>query len=73
MLSGKTIAITRSQDDATEFISLAQDNDATPIALPTIELVSKGEKIVDEFLESVEQPINTQFAFSKSLILRLNE
>ena len=55
MLSGKTIAITRSQDDATEFISLAQDNDATPIALPTIELVSKGEKIVDEFLESVSK------------------
>ena len=52
MLSGKTIAITRSKDDASEFISLAKENDATPIALPTIELVSKGEKIVDEFLNT---------------------
>ena len=71
MLSGKTIAITRSQDDATEFISLAQDNDATPIALPTIELVSKGEKIVDEFLESVEKynPDYSVFMSSKAVKL----
>ena len=47
MLSGKNIAITRSKDDASEFISLAKENDTTPITLPTIELVSKGEKIVD--------------------------
>ena len=71
MLSGKTIAITRSQDDATEFISLAQDNDATPIALPTIELVSKGEKIVDEFLESVSKynPDYSVFMSSKAVKL----
>ena len=28
MLSGKNIAITRSKDDASEFISLAKENDA---------------------------------------------
>ena len=55
MLNGKTIAITRSKDDASEFISLAQQNNATPIPLPTIELVSKGAKIVDEFLESISK------------------
>ena len=55
MLEGKTIAITRSRDDATEFIELAQKNKAYPIPLPTIELVSKGEKIVDEFLESTKK------------------
>jgi hypothetical protein len=49
MLSGKTIAITRSEDDASEFISLAKENDATPIPLPTIELVSKGEKLLMNF------------------------
>ncbi len=48
MLDGKTIAITRSSDDAAEFIALAEQNNATPIPLPTIELVSKGEKIVDK-------------------------
>ena len=43
MLDGKIIAITRSKDDASEFISLAEESKATPIPLPTIELVSKGE------------------------------
>jgi len=71
MLNGKTIAITRSQDDASEFISLAKENDATPIALPTIELVSKGEKIVDEFLESVSKynPDYSVFMSSKAVKL----
>ena len=45
MLDGKTIAITRSPDDSSEFIDLATQNNAQPIPLPTIELVSKGEKI----------------------------
>ena len=71
MLDGKTIAITRSQDDASEFISLAKENGAIPIALPTIELVSKGEKIVDEFLESVEKynPDYSVFMSSKAVKL----
>ena len=71
MLDGKTIAITRSKDDATEFIALAQQNNANPIPLPTIELVSKGEKIVDEFLESIKQynPDYSVFMSSKAVKL----
>ena len=71
MLDGKTIAITRSKDDASEFISLSKQNNATPIPLPTIELVSKGEKIVDEFLESVEKynPDYSVFMSSKAVKL----
>ncbi|MBT5200447.1 MAG: uroporphyrinogen-III synthase [Thaumarchaeota archaeon] len=71
MLDGKTIAITRSKDDASEFITLAEQNKATPIALPTIELVGKGEKIVDEFLNSVKQnnPDYTLFLSSKAVKL----
>ena len=42
-----TIAITRSKDDSEEFIELITKHNAIPITLPTIELVSKGEKIVD--------------------------
>jgi len=69
MLDGKTIAITRSKDDAAEFISLAEQNNATPMALPTIELVSKGEKIVDEFLDLVEtsNPDYSVFLSSKAV------
>jgi uroporphyrinogen-III synthase len=71
MLDGKTIAITRSKDDASEFISLSKQNNATPIPLPTIELVSKGEKIVDEFLESIEKynPDYSVFMSSKAVKL----
>lgn len=69
MLDGKTIAITRSKDDASEFISLAEENKITPIPLPTIELVSKGEKIVDEFLSLVEteHPDYSVFLSSKAV------
>jgi uroporphyrinogen-III synthase len=71
MLGGKTIAITRSRDDATEFIELAQKNNARPLPLPTIELVSKGEKIVDEFLESIKKydPDYSVFMSSKAVKL----
>ena len=71
MLDGKTIAITRSRDDATEFITLAEQNNATPMPLPTIELVSKGEKIVDEFLDSVKtyNPDYSVFMSSKAVKL----
>ena len=69
MLDGKTIAITRSKDDASEFIALAEQNNADAIPLPTIELVSKGEKIVDEFLNLVESecPDYSVFLSSKAV------
>ncbi|MCV0431296.1 uroporphyrinogen-III synthase [Nitrosopumilus sp.] len=71
MLEGKTIAITRSKDDSSEFVSLAEENKVIPISLPTIELVSKGEKIVDEFLESVAKynPDYSVFMSSKAVKL----
>ncbi|MBT8242253.1 MAG: uroporphyrinogen-III synthase, partial [Nitrosopumilus sp.] len=71
MLDGKTIAITRSKDDAVGFTRLVKQNGGTAIPLPTIELVSKGEKIVDEFLESVEQynPDYSVFMSSKAVKL----
>ncbi|MGH1568478.1 MAG: uroporphyrinogen-III synthase [Nitrosopumilus sp.] len=69
MLDGKTIAITRSKDDASEFITLAEQNNANPIPLPTIELVSKGEKIVEEFLNLTESenPDYSVFLSSKAV------
>lgn len=71
MFDGKTIAITRSKDDAAEFIALARENNVIPIPLPTIELVSKGEKIVDEFLKSLKEydPDYSVFMSSKAVKL----
>ncbi len=71
MLEGKIIAITRSREDSSEFIDLATKNNAKPLPLPTIELVSKGEKIVDDFLDSVKQydPDYSVFMSSKAVKL----
>lgn len=71
MLKGKIIAITRSKDDSSEFVDLVTKHNAIPISLPTIELVSKGEKIVDEFLDSINQynPDYSVFMSSKAVTL----
>ena len=71
MIDGKTIAITRSKEDAEEFVELVSEQNANPITLPTIELVSKGEKIVDEFLKSLEseKPDYSVFMSSKACLL----
>ena len=52
-MQGKVIAITRSKDDSEEFIRLMSDAKAKAISLPTIELVSKGNDMVDEFLDAI--------------------
>ena len=71
MSQEKTVAITRSKDDSEEFIQLITKHNATPITLPTIELVSKGEKIVDDFLTSTktENPDYSVFMSSKAVKL----
>lgn len=71
MIEGKIIAITRSEQDSAEFIELANNHNAKPISLPTIELVSKGEKIVDEFLDCIKEndPDYTVFMSSKAVKL----
>ncbi|RNJ75844.1 MAG: uroporphyrinogen-III synthase [Nitrosopumilus sp. B06] len=65
----KNIAITRASDDAAEFVSLARANDMHPITLPTIKLVGRGEKIVDEFLLDISEhdPDYTVFMSSKAV------
>ncbi|MGQ0795219.1 MAG: uroporphyrinogen-III synthase [Nitrosopumilaceae archaeon] len=71
MISGKTVAITRSKEDSEEFIELIRTANAKPIPLPTIELVSKGEKIVDEFLYTIknDDPDFSVFMSSKAVKL----
>ena len=71
MISGKIIAITRSKDDAQEFIDLASKDNAVPLPIPTIELMPKGDKIVDDFLNDVEefQPDYSVFMSSKAVKL----
>ena len=71
MIQGKNIAITRSKDDSKEFIDLMSTENANVLPLPTIELVSKGEKIVEEFLSALEKenPDFSVFMSSKAVTL----
>lgn len=71
MSEAKTVAITRSRDDAREFIDMAENNNIKPLPLPTIELVSKGQQIVDEFLSSIKtyDPDYSVFMSSKAVKL----
>ncbi len=71
MISGKTIAITRSIDDAREFIELALKDNAIPLPIPTIELMPKSDGIVENFLKDVEtfRPDYSVFMSSKAVKL----
>ena len=75
MIEGKIIAITRSEEDAEEFIQLLSKEKARPITLPTIELVSKGERIVHEFLDELKSydPDYSVFMSSKAVKLLFDE
>ena len=70
-LQDKNLAITRAATDSAEFVKLALSHGAVPWSLPTIQLVTKGEKIVDEFLESIKKcdPDYTVFMSSKAVRL----
>jgi uroporphyrinogen-III synthase len=71
MITGKTIAITRSKEDSEEFIHLITTANANPISLPTIELVSKGKKIVEEFLNSIKDDNHDFSVFMSSKAVKL--
>src|SRR5579872_5220779 len=71
MMQGKVVAITRSKEDSEEFTRLVSGAKAKPISLPTIELVSKGKEMVDEFLDAVktDDPDYSVFMSSKAVKL----
>jgi uroporphyrinogen-III synthase len=71
MMEGKVIAITRSKEDSEEFMRLITNAKARAISLPTIELVSKGDEMVDEFLTAIKEddPDFSVFMSSKAVKL----
>ena len=70
-MQGKVIAITRSKEDSEEFTRLISTAKAKAISLPTIELVSKGDGMVDEFLNAIkaDDPDYSVFMSSKAVKL----
>ena len=71
MIQGKVIAITRSKEDSEEFTRLISNAKAKAISLPTIELVSKGDGMVDEFLNAIkiDNPDYSVFMSTKAVKL----
>lgn len=70
-MQGKVIAITRSKEDSEEFRRIISNEKGRAISLPTIELVSKGEGMVDEFLNAIKEddPDFSVFMSSKAVKL----
>jgi uroporphyrinogen-III synthase len=52
-LKGKILAITRSSRDASQFCELIDCEGGSAIALPTIEIVPKEAKIVEEIMDKI--------------------
>lgn len=54
-LRNRTIAITRSRRDADEFFEMVKAEGGMAIALPTIQVVPKGEKAARDFLDKLKR------------------
>lgn len=52
-LKNKILAITRSEQDAKEFLQLVREQGGWAIALPVIEIVPRGPEVVEEFLDKL--------------------
>lgn len=62
-LDSKILAITRNELEAREFSELVASEGGRPIALRTIEIVTKDPSVVDEFINIAYKNENEYFAF----------
>jgi uroporphyrinogen-III synthase len=62
-LKNKILAITRSEQDAKEFLQLVREQGGWAIALPVIEIVPRGPEAVQEFLDKLRKKKHYYCAF----------
>jgi uroporphyrinogen-III synthase len=62
-LKNKVLAITRSEQDAKEFLQLVRGQGGWAIALPVIEIVPRGPEAVEEFLDKLRKKKHYYCAF----------
>ncbi|HEX7033317.1 MAG TPA: uroporphyrinogen-III synthase, partial [Nitrososphaera sp.] len=67
----KTLAITRSERDATEFLRAVEEEGGRGIALPAIEVVPKGPAAVQEFLAKMRNSKYDYCAFMSPQAVRI--
>jgi uroporphyrinogen-III synthase len=82
-LKNKILAITRSEQDANEFLQLVREQGGWAIALPAIEIVPRGPEVVEEFIDKLlkkkhyycafmsQQAVNILFALAHDKIAPL--
>jgi uroporphyrinogen-III synthase len=82
-LKNKTLAITRSEQDAKEFLQLVRAQGGWAMALPVIEIVPRGPEVVEDFLDKLrkkkhyycafmsQQAVNVLFDLGRDKILPL--
>ncbi|MDQ5863887.1 MAG: uroporphyrinogen-III synthase, partial [Thermoproteota archaeon] len=82
-LKNKTLAITRSEQDAKEFLQLVRAQGGWAMALPVIEIVPRGPEVVEDFLYKLrkkkhyycafmsQQAVNVLFDLGRDKILPL--
>ncbi|HEX2106968.1 MAG TPA: uroporphyrinogen-III synthase [Nitrososphaera sp.] len=62
-LKNKVVAITRSEQDAKEFLHLVRKQGGWAIALPVIEIVPRGPEVVEEFIDKLRKKRHYYCAF----------
>jgi len=62
-LKNKILAITRSEQDAKEFLQLVGEQGGWAIALPVIEIVPRGPDVVEEFIDKLRKKKHYYCAF----------
>lgn len=70
-ISGKNLAITRNESDASEFISAVQSEDGHAIPLPTIQLVARSPNISLDYLDVAVSYIPDYTIFMSSKAVKL--
>lgn len=70
-LQNKTIAITRSEQDAREFFQLVSDEGGRALAIPAIEIVPAGKEVAQEFLNILEKERHDYCAFMSAQAVRV--
>lgn len=70
-LKNKIIAITRNEINAKEFSQLVSKQGGRAIALPTIEIVSKGPQAAKEFLDTLQKKKHDYCAFMSPQAVRI--
>lgn len=71
MLTDRTIAITRSKSEAAEFLDIVKREGGIGMAIPTVEIVPKGDSAINEFVNLLLEKRHDYCAFMSAQAVRV--